>query len=123
VYESVVKLLRRGLGEVGTQLVRRGGVVETVLPGDVHVAAHISTNKQSRGEVGMNLPLGRDGWNARQGGRRRGLCCRDVLLPRERMVGWRRRTREKGRCQGSLAGVATCCSLRHLIGWGRRINA
>ena len=39
--EVVVKLFRRGEGDVGIQLVRRGGVVgrPTTFPGDVHAAA------------------------------------------------------------------------------------
>jgi hypothetical protein len=101
VYESVVKLLRRGLGEVGTQLVRRGGVVETALPGN-HAAAHISTNKQSRG-VGMNLPLVRDGWNARY----RGTPARVVLpgcVVSEGADGWLAQAEERKEEVSRIAG-------------------
>ena len=37
--EFVVKLFRRGDGDVGIQDVRRGGVPPTTFPGDVHVSA------------------------------------------------------------------------------------
>jgi hypothetical protein len=48
--ESVVKLLRRGLGEEGTQLVRRGGVVDTALAGAVHVAAPSAQTNRAGGD-------------------------------------------------------------------------
>jgi hypothetical protein len=36
--EFVVKLFRRGEGDVGIQDVRRGGVPPTTFPGDVHAS-------------------------------------------------------------------------------------
>jgi len=43
--EFVVKLFRRGEGDVGIQDVRRGGVPPTTFPGDFHVSIIMSCSE------------------------------------------------------------------------------
>jgi hypothetical protein len=55
--EFVVKLFRRGDGDVGIQLVRRGGVFGTPMtfPGDVHAAINLERKSKQvtcHGSVG-----------------------------------------------------------------------